>query len=342
MADRLREGNCVAIFPEGLSHDHSEILDFKTGFAQAAFSALTSNPELKIQIVAVGMNYDAKNRFRSDVFLAFGEPFTLDKSWLAKFQADSKATLTEVATIGKTNLDKVLINSKNPDTIKLAHLARKIYRENDVAVTPEEYVVITKQFVDLFTEHSQEPEVQQLMQDLKVFQTQLDLLGVNYAEMINHKILYSKAMYTLAMLPLALPGSLVHAPLGVLAAVAGRKLGGTDIDQQANFKMMPIIVLLPVVYFIILCISWFLYSFTTAILILVGIIISGYIAVIVRPMYFTFHFATSILKLLLFDQAKMRSEQKRLFEEAKAVVEKKMPHVKNLIRPSSFINKKQD
>ena len=341
MADRLREGNCVAIFPEGLSHDSSEILDFKTGFAQAAFSALTSNPELKIQIVAVGMNYDAKNRFRSDVFLAFGEPFALDKSWLEKFKADATQTLKEVATIGKANLDKVLINAKNPDTIKLAHLARKIYRENDIAVTPEEYVLITKQFVELFTTHAQEPEVQQLMQDLKVFQTQLDLLGVNYAEMINHKVLYSKALYTLFMLPLALPGSLVHAPLGVLAAIAGRKLGGTDIDQQANFKMMPVIVILPVVYFIILSISWYLYSLSTAFMILIGLIISGYIAVVVRPMYFTFHFATSILKLLLFDQAKMRSEQMRLFEEAKGVVEKKMPHVKNLIRPTSFYKKNE-
>lgn len=59
-----KQRGALVIFPEGISHNSSDIMEFKTGFARAAFMALERNPELKIHIVPVGLNYDAKNRFR--------------------------------------------------------------------------------------------------------------------------------------------------------------------------------------------------------------------------------------------------------------------------------------
>lgn len=51
----LNKGECITIFPEGGSHDRSEMLPLKAGFAVMALGAIAANPDLDIKIVPVGM-----------------------------------------------------------------------------------------------------------------------------------------------------------------------------------------------------------------------------------------------------------------------------------------------
>jgi len=65
MAKVLVDGDCLAIFPEGTSHNNSDILTLKTGFARAALTALETSENIpNVTIIPVGLNYDEKNRFR--------------------------------------------------------------------------------------------------------------------------------------------------------------------------------------------------------------------------------------------------------------------------------------
>ncbi len=43
--DRLRSGGCVGIFPEGGSHDRTELLPLKAGVAIMALGALAESPD---------------------------------------------------------------------------------------------------------------------------------------------------------------------------------------------------------------------------------------------------------------------------------------------------------
>lgn len=54
--ERLDQGECIVIFPEGGSHDRSEMLPLKAGFAIMALGAMAANKNLKIKIVPVGKN----------------------------------------------------------------------------------------------------------------------------------------------------------------------------------------------------------------------------------------------------------------------------------------------
>lgn len=57
VTERLAEGKCVGIFPEGGSHDRPEFLPFKAGAAIMALTAMDKHPGLDVKIVPVGLNY---------------------------------------------------------------------------------------------------------------------------------------------------------------------------------------------------------------------------------------------------------------------------------------------
>lgn len=64
----------VAIFPEGNHGDQRRIRSLSKGFTRLAFEALQKHPDLKINIVPVGLNFSAHQSFRSSVSVYYGTP----------------------------------------------------------------------------------------------------------------------------------------------------------------------------------------------------------------------------------------------------------------------------
>jgi glycerol-3-phosphate O-acyltransferase/dihydroxyacetone phosphate acyltransferase len=54
----------IGIFPEGGSHDRSELLPLKAGVTIMALGALDKAPETKLYIVPCGLNYFHGHKFR--------------------------------------------------------------------------------------------------------------------------------------------------------------------------------------------------------------------------------------------------------------------------------------
>jgi 1-acyl-sn-glycerol-3-phosphate acyltransferase len=113
MASVLARRGALFIFPEGISHNNSIVLELKSGFARAAFLAMQSTPDLpRVSVVPVGLNYDAKNRFRSDVYVEYGSPLVLNRDeWLKKFEENSADTLHEITAIMRKKLQDVFISA---------------------------------------------------------------------------------------------------------------------------------------------------------------------------------------------------------------------------------------
>ncbi len=116
--DLLVKGRCIAIFPEGISHNETKLQPLKTGAARIALGALgfteeeekekfqiseneetndegqrskdETNPKSKIQnlklkVMAVGLYYTSKTSFRSEALIRYGdlievEPVELDEN----------------------------------------------------------------------------------------------------------------------------------------------------------------------------------------------------------------------------------------------------------------------
>ncbi|HYG33609.1 MAG TPA: lysophospholipid acyltransferase family protein [Clostridia bacterium] len=70
----LEAGEAIGIFPEGITYDDAQLKEVKSGVARMALELEhRHNGKLGLQIVPVGLTYSAKERYRSDVLVHFGE-----------------------------------------------------------------------------------------------------------------------------------------------------------------------------------------------------------------------------------------------------------------------------
>ncbi|MGH9804043.1 MAG: 1-acyl-sn-glycerol-3-phosphate acyltransferase, partial [Candidatus Acidiferrales bacterium] len=73
---RLLAGELVVIFGEGISTDVRRLHMIRKGALRFGYAAeRAAGFQLGLQWIPVGINYSAKQRFRSDVVLRVGEPF---------------------------------------------------------------------------------------------------------------------------------------------------------------------------------------------------------------------------------------------------------------------------
>lgn len=79
LGERICAGSYSALFPEGHSHDHSDLQELKVGAARLYYMAAEGRAEGAPlpAIVPVGLHYDRKDTFRSSVLVAFHPPLEL-------------------------------------------------------------------------------------------------------------------------------------------------------------------------------------------------------------------------------------------------------------------------
>jgi glycerol-3-phosphate O-acyltransferase/dihydroxyacetone phosphate acyltransferase len=255
--DRLYEvieaGDCVCIFPEGISHVESKLTRLKTGTARVALN-IASRGKVVAPIVPVGLNYIHRHRFRSQVLIQFGKPITPDDNWLRKFHEDEQKTVVELTDHLADALKEVTVNTPDWRTLRVIQTARRLYKPASAHLTPRQYVELNRRFADQYIKERSEPEIQALTADLEDYQARLDLFGLKDYQLrqpvsLGHAFrkIVMRGLMLLALLPLAVPGAILHLPIGWIAAAAGDRFS-YEQDDVATLKVFATILLLPLLY----------------------------------------------------------------------------------------------
>lgn len=267
--DRMNQGGCVGIFPEGGSHDRSDLLPLKAGVAVMALGALAEFPDCNVKVVPVGMNYFSPHKFRSRAVIEFGTPIEIPAEMVAKYRSGGDAKREAVSTLLDNVTDglrSVTVRCSDWDTLMTIQAARRLYRPAGRKIPLPLVVELNRRLLEGYLHYQDNPAIIKLRENVAFYNSQLQNLGLKDHQVetanLSRLTLLGKLLYRSAKLLVlsiaALPGTILFAPVFFAARRISRQkaaqaLKGSTVKIQANdvlatWKLLVAMGLAPVLY----------------------------------------------------------------------------------------------
>jgi 1-acyl-sn-glycerol-3-phosphate acyltransferase len=216
----LAGGGAIGIFPEGLSHDAPQLARLKTGAARIALGVCERHPDLRVHLVPCGLTYMQRRRFRSRVLLQFGPPLAVD----AARARDADAVAGVTADLERA-LRALTVNAEDWETLRVLDGVRRLYQPPAISI--EDRVELARRFNGEYPRVREEPEVRALIARVGAYLDRLDAEGLTDRDLARElrpgeaaRRVARHLVLLLVWLPLALPGAVLHAPVGLLVLAA--------------------------------------------------------------------------------------------------------------------------
>jgi glycerol-3-phosphate O-acyltransferase / dihydroxyacetone phosphate acyltransferase len=315
--DLLAQGRCIAIFPEGISHNETKLQPLKTGAARIALGALgvksepqaiasgeiaakknypqinTDGHRLKLKIMAVGLFYTSKTAFRSEALIRYGAIFEVEPVALDENNEPPREAV-------------YALNAKIENALREATLNLETERELDAVLKAEALfssVYENLLFKDTLTQTfnrlqdlaqkykllgQNEPEkMRRLNEKITAYEDDLKTSGVTAESLsvLQHptwyvfRYLILRIVILLILAPFAIVGAIVHSPAYLFSNFIGLmfKTHGADA-AGSTYKIVAAIVFMPLTWLITALVVLYFFSWQFALASIPLTILCGYIA----------------------------------------------------------------
>lgn len=265
--DRLKSGGCVGIFPEGGSHDRTELLPLKAGVAIMALGTLAESPDCGLKIVPVGMNYFHAHKFRSRAVVEFGAPIEIPAHVVEMYKNNERRhAIGHVLDMVHSSLSAVTVSTPDYDTLMVIQAARRLYNPTGKKLPLPIVVELNRRLALGYEKYKDDERIVNLQKSVKEYNRQL-----RYLNLRDHQVQYAKLswptvvvtfLYRLGKLLVlsagVLPGLVLFAPVFIATKIISRQkaktaLAGSTVkiqgkDVMATWKLLVSMAFAPVLY----------------------------------------------------------------------------------------------
>lgn len=208
--ENLASGGTIGIFPEGGSHDRTDLLPLKVGVALIAYSALEQDG-INVPIVPVGLNYFRAHRFRGKATVEFGPPTYIEPSTLADYKkggADKRRVCNELLGRIEDSMRSVIVSVPDYEKLQMILAARRLYMQ-DVNITAEKRQDMGRRFAEgykrIMLQAKGDPpqEWLSLQNRILAYQKELNELGIRdyqVAGLDHEEVMQSSSSFSLTLL----------------------------------------------------------------------------------------------------------------------------------------------
>lgn len=266
---RLEDGGCIGIFPEGGSHDKTDLLPLKAGVTIMALGAMSNNPNLQVKIVPVGLSYFHAHKFRSRAVIEFGTPREVSRDLVNLFNeggSSKRKACSELLDTIYNGLKSVTVQAPDYETLMVIQAGRRLYSAPGQHPTLGQVVELNRRFISGYLEYKDEPKIKQLRNKVLKYNRRLQDLGIRDHQVDSATKSFWKAagllFYRMELLfvwgTLALPGALLHLPVFFTAKYISKKkakeaLAASTVkikarDVVGTWKVLVSLTLLPMIY----------------------------------------------------------------------------------------------
>ncbi|SPO26849.1 related to SCT1 - glycerol 3-phosphate/dihydroxyacetone phosphate dual substrate acyltransferase [Ustilago trichophora] len=267
--EKLAEGGCLGIFPEGGSHDRTDLLPLKAGVVIMALGAMSANRDLNVRIVPVGLSYFHPHKFRSRAVVEFGSPIDVPRELVGLFDEGGEGkrkAVGEMMDIVYDGLKGVTLRAPDFETLMVVQAGRRLYRAPGQSLSLGQTVELNRKFIMGYLQFKDEPRVVKLRDEILRYNKKL-----RYAGLRDHQVERATRAgwrslgllaYRLGLLGLwgglALPGAVLNSPIIVLAKIISHKkakeaLAASQVkvagrDVLATWKVLVSLGVAPILY----------------------------------------------------------------------------------------------
>lgn len=179
--DELSLEGCIGIFPEGGSHDRSDLLPLKAGVAIMALEQLGRSPEGGLSIIPCGMNYFHAHKFRSRAVIEFGDPIEVHPDQTEAYKAGGADRRSAIGSLLDTiyeGLAAVTQLSPDHDTLVLVQATRRLYNPIGKKLPLSLVVEFNRRLLKGYTKYLDDPRVIKLKKAVIDYNRRLRTLGI--------------------------------------------------------------------------------------------------------------------------------------------------------------------
>jgi len=262
--DALERQQTIGIFPEGGSHDRSDLLPLKAGVTIMALGAMEKS-KCKVTIVPCGLKYFRRYKFRSQAIIEFGAPYEIPAQYAEIYSKNKREACSILLREIEQRMRDVTFTAPSYHELEAIYMAKKIYLPETHNLTKEEENELYKRFTKGYNAFRDKPEQRFLFEEIREYIAELKDLGVRDYQVkvirltflnVFAKLIISAIRLTLS-LAFALPGLILMTPVGLYLryladqerkkALAGSTVKLMGVDVMASKKIMSAIVIFPLV-----------------------------------------------------------------------------------------------
>jgi 1-acyl-sn-glycerol-3-phosphate acyltransferase len=296
----LRQNRCIALFPEGVSHNATRLLPVKTGAARIALGAISvAQPAEKgstldcLKIVPVGLYYTSKTSFRSEALIRFGAPIEAHAVPLDAQGEPPREAVRELSTRIEESLLEVTLNVEDDEELEVVTKAQELfsslYESLSLRQTLSTEFDLRRRMAEKLSRANAATGDSQATLRRRILQHEEELgaLGINAEtlSLLTHTrwnvfrhFLLRGALVAL-LLPLSIPGALLHLPAFLICDLLSRFYRRHGVDEIApTVKILAAMALMPLTWLVVAALCYFRWGWRAALPALPFIVVCGYAA----------------------------------------------------------------
>jgi 1-acyl-sn-glycerol-3-phosphate acyltransferase len=257
----LLRGRCIALFPEGVSHNATKLLPVKTGAARIALGAAVPG----LRVVPVGLYYTSKTSFRGEALLRFGEPLDVPEVGADEGGEPPREAVRELSARIEAALRAVTLNVESEEQLDAARKAERLFSSvyeglNLRLPLAERFDFLRRLSAQFFARLSAAKDSEELRRRIFRHEAELARTGISPENLslsrhsrwyvLRHFLL--RAALLLVLSPLTVVGALVHLPAYLVCALLARLIPRHGVDEIApTVKILAAMLLMPLTWLIV-------------------------------------------------------------------------------------------
>ncbi|EGR28402.1 hypothetical protein IMG5_176340, partial [Ichthyophthirius multifiliis] len=261
--EALHQKKCIGIFPEGGSHDRTDLLPLKAGVCIMALGAMAKY-NMKVKILPCGINYFRGHRFRSKVIIEFGQVYNIPVELVEMYQKNKKNAISKLLKEIQTRLRETTIQMPSYKELNAIYIARNIYLHDAKNISPKEKLRLNRTFAQAYTCRIESQQAKNILEKIIKYDSMLKSLGTSDYQVktfsqkfkVDFASFFISFIKTLLSLGFSLPALILNSPIALLMRYLSEKerikvlkqiciLKVLGKDVVASYKVLSAFVILP-------------------------------------------------------------------------------------------------